>query len=72
MERRIVGFHQDEEQHWGLCRKVALEAICAMVSPGNLWYVERESDDGDQFQGGPFPPRDHSDGRALVCCVCAP
>ncbi len=27
---------------------------------------ERESDDGDQLQGGPFPARYHSHGRALV------
>src|SRR5207237_1502963 len=51
------------------CRKVALEAICAMVSPGDLWYAEKESNDGDQLQGGPFPTRYHSHGRALVCGV---
>src|SRR5215471_1450685 len=31
--------------------------------------AERESDDGDQLQGGPFPTRYHSHGRALVCGV---
>src|SRR5436853_5910505 len=30
---------------------------------------EKESDDGDQLQGGPFPTRYHSHGRALVCGV---
>src|SRR5712691_10111194 len=30
---------------------------------------EKESDDGDQLQGGPFPSRYHSYGRALVCGV---
>src|SRR5262249_62368897 len=29
----------------------------------------RESDDDDQLQGGPFPTRYHSHGRALVCGV---
>src|SRR3954463_5389703 len=29
----------------------------------------REQDDGDQLQGGPFPTRYHSHGRALVCGV---
>src|SRR6266567_8075254 len=29
----------------------------------------RESDDGDQLQGGPFPTRYHSHGRELVCGV---
>ena len=29
----------------------------------------RESDDGDELQGGPFPTRYHSHGRALVCGV---
>src|SRR6266496_5751003 len=52
-----------------LCRKFAFEAICAMVPPGDPRCAERESDDGDQFQGSPFPPGDHSDGRALVCGV---
>src|SRR5215216_6745330 len=31
--------------------------------------AERESDNGDQLQGGPFPTRYHSHGRALVCGV---
>ena len=30
-----------------LCRKVAFETICAMVSSGDLWCAERESNDGD-------------------------
>ena len=30
-----------------LCRKVAFETICAMVSPGDLRCTERESNDGD-------------------------
>src|SRR5262245_10105393 len=42
-----------------LCRKVAFEAICAMVSPGDLRCTERESNDGDQLQGGSFPARYH-------------
>src|SRR5215467_1488724 len=53
----------------GLCRKVAFEAICAMVSPGDLRCAERESNDGDQLQGGSFPTGYHSHGRALVCSV---
>ena len=28
--------------------------------------IMRESDDGDQLQRGPFPPRGHSDGDPLV------
>src|SRR5262245_47061833 len=40
-----------------------------MVSPDDLPCTERESDDGDQLQGGPFPPRCYSHGRALVCGV---
>src|ERR687887_2327529 len=31
--------------------------------------AQRESDDGDQLQGGPFSTRYHSHGRALVCGV---
>src|SRR5919204_6225389 len=31
--------------------------------------TQRESDDGDQLQGGPFSTRYHSHGRALVCGV---
>src|SRR5215831_21215274 len=53
----------------GLCRKFVFGMICAMVSPGDLPCTERESGDGDQFQGGPFPTRYHSHGRALVCGV---
>src|SRR3712207_8390293 len=49
----------------GLCRKVAFETICAMVSPGDLWCAERESNDGDELQGSSFPTRYHSYGRAL-------
>src|SRR5262250_2445779 len=50
-----------------LCRKFAFETICAMVSPGDLWCTERESDDGDQFQGSPLSAGDYSDGGAVVC-----
>src|SRR5262249_3736909 len=31
--------------------------------------VLRESDDGDRFQRGPFPPRGHPHGGPLVCGV---
>src|SRR5262245_26098416 len=51
------------------CRKFAFETICAMVSPDDPPCIERESDDGDQLQGGPFPTRCYSHGRALVCGV---
>ena len=40
-----------------------------MISLYDQRCIMRERDDGDQFQRGPFPPRDHSDGRALVCGV---
>src|SRR5215468_12446525 len=43
--------------------------ICAMVSLGDLQCTERESNDGDQLQGGPFPTRYHSHGCTLVCGV---
>src|SRR5262245_9146153 len=52
---------------FGLCRKVAFETICAMVSPGDLWCTERENDDGDQFQGSPLSAGYYSDGCAVVC-----
>ena len=51
----------------GLCRKVAFETICAMVSPADLRCTERENDDGDQFQGSPFSTGYYSDGGAVVC-----
>src|SRR5712671_6093581 len=40
-----------------------------MISRGDSGYNERETDDGDQLQGGPFSTRYHSHGRALVCGV---
>src|SRR5262249_9218806 len=52
-----------------LCRKFAFGMICAMVSLGDLQCTERESNDGDQLQGGPFPTRYHSHGCTLVCGV---
>src|SRR5215471_9249833 len=51
----------------GLCRKVAFETICAMVSPGNLRWPEREDDDGNQFQGSAFSAGYHSHGCTVVC-----
>jgi hypothetical protein len=39
----------------GLCRKFSLEAICGMVSPSDSQYKEKESADGGELQGGPFP-----------------
>ena len=36
----------NRDNFW-LCRKVAFEAICAMVSPGDLRCAERENNDGD-------------------------
>ena len=53
--------------YYELCRKVAFETICAMVSPGDLRCAEREHDDGDQFQGSPLSAGDYSDGGAVVC-----
>src|SRR5215813_4577113 len=53
----------------GLCRKFSLEAICGMVSPGNSPFKEKESDDGGELQGGPFPQGYYPDGCALVCSV---
>src|SRR4029453_18791076 len=40
-----------------------------MISRSDLGYTEKESDDGDQLQGGPFPTRYHSYGRRLVCSI---
>src|SRR5215471_16683033 len=54
-------------QRLRLCRKFAFETICAMVSPGNLRCIERENDDGDQFQGRPFSAGYHPHGCAVVC-----
>src|SRR5437660_8617988 len=68
-QRLISQKFDGSTQRQRCCRKVAFEAICAMVSPGDLWYAEKESNDGDQLQGGPFPTRYHSHGRALVCGV---
>src|SRR5262249_15075872 len=63
-----VAHEHNHVQDWimWLCRKVAFEAICAMVSPGNLRCTEREHDDGDQLQGSPFSAGDYSHGRAVV------
>src|SRR5215472_16262493 len=61
-----VGFGTIAEQSTGLCRKVAFETICAMVSPGDLRCAARENDDGDQFQRSPFSAGDYSDGCAVV------
>src|SRR5262245_24925294 len=49
-----------------LDRQFSLEAICAMVSPGDPRYKEKESDHGGELQGGPFPQGDYPDGCALV------
>jgi hypothetical protein len=51
---------------WQLCRKFSLEAICGMVSAGDSQYKEKESDDGGELQGGPFPQGYYPDGCALV------
>src|SRR2546428_7692785 len=53
-----------KEKYIRLCRKFAFETICATVSPDDLRCTERESNDGDQFQRGPFSTRYHSHGRA--------
>jgi len=47
------------------------EAICGMILPYEQRSIMRESDDGGQFQRGPFPPRGHSHGGTLVCGVPA-
>src|SRR5262245_9305043 len=52
-----------------LCRKLSLEAICGMVSPGDSQYKEKESNDGGELQGGPFPQGYYPDGGTLVCGV---
>src|SRR5215831_14220992 len=49
----------------------SFEAIWGMLSPCNLGCKGRESDDGGELQGGPFPARDHSHGRAVVRGVSA-
>jgi hypothetical protein len=50
----------------GLCRKFSLEAICGMVSPSDSQYKEKESADGGELQGGPFPQGYYPDGGTLV------
>src|SRR5262249_47032699 len=40
-----------------------------MLSRDDSRCTKRESDDGDQLQRGPFSPRHHSHGRALVCSL---
>jgi predicted ATPase len=47
----------------------SFEAIYGMISLHDQRGIMREQDDDDQFQRGPFPRRDHSDGRALVYSV---
>jgi hypothetical protein len=49
----------------------SFEAIWGMLSPCNLGCKGRESDDGGELQGGPFPAGDHSHGRAVVRGVSA-
>jgi hypothetical protein len=48
------------------CRKVAFEAICGMISRHDQQGTMGEHDDGNQFQRGPFPTRDHPHGCTLV------
>src|SRR4030095_13278624 len=38
-----------------------------MISRDDSGWKEKESDDGDQLQGGPFSTRYHSYGCTLVC-----
>ena len=52
-----------------LCRKFSFEPIWGMLTRGDSRGTARESNDGAMLQGGPFPPGDHSHGRALVCGV---
>src|SRR5438309_9872982 len=42
-----------------------------MIALHDHQCIMRESDDGDQFQRYPFPPRGYSDGGPLVCGVSA-
>src|SRR2546430_2176047 len=53
------------------CRNFHLRRFGGMLSPCNLWCKGRESDDGGELQGGPFPSGDHSPGRAVVRGVSA-
>src|SRR6266508_1276889 len=57
-----------KDSSW-FCRKFSFELISGMISCGDSGCQERESDDGDQLQGGPFPTRYHAHGCALVCDV---
>src|SRR5262245_59684333 len=52
-----------------LCRKFSFETICGMITLPDQQGIIEAHDDGDQFQRGPFPPRDYPDGCALVCRV---
>jgi hypothetical protein len=51
----------------GFCRKFSFESISGMLPRHDFGRQERESDDGGQLQGSPFPTGNHSHGRALVC-----
>src|SRR5207244_11717056 len=53
-QRLISQKFDGSTQRQRFCRKVAFEAICAMVSPGDLWYSEMESNDGDPVQSRQF------------------
>src|SRR5262245_56010484 len=51
----------------GTLPKFSFEANYGMISLHDQQCIIEEHDDGDQFQRGPFPPRDYPDGGALVC-----
>src|SRR5215510_8070500 len=71
MPRAVCHAWGSQRHTEGLCRKFSFEAIYGMISLHDQQRIIEEHDDGDQFQRGPFPPRDYPDGCALVCRVPA-
>jgi hypothetical protein len=50
-----VACEQAAQEPAGFCRNFSLRRFAGMISRCEQRYVMRESDDGDQFQRGPFP-----------------